>query len=139
MKNKRFKIATDLLSMLLTLIAIITGFILHNEVWHLHIFDDYASWGIHEGVGIALLALVTFHCVEHSFWFKNYSKLKINRKRVTTIFLIIAIIVAVTGITLMSGSHSEIVSHIHYAGGILFTIIAVGHVAKRWKLLKSLF
>ena len=40
MKRNTYKIIVDLLSMLALLAAIITGFMLHKEVWHLHLYND---------------------------------------------------------------------------------------------------
>ena len=57
-----------------------------------------------------------------------------KRKRVSAILLAIVGIVFVTGMILMSGSSYEVISEIHLAAGILFVILAAGHVAKRWKL-----
>ena len=138
MSKNIYKVAVDLLSMLALLAAIITGFKLHKEVWHLHVYDDSFLLGTHETIGLTLLALVAVHCIQHSFWFRNYSKIKVEKKRVTAILLTIGIITAVTGIVLMCGSHSEFISHTHYAGAILFTAITIGHVAKRWKILKAI-
>ena len=138
MNKNKYKVVVDLLSMLALLAAIITGFKLHKEVWHLHVYDDSFLLGTHETIGLTLLALVAVHCIQHSFWFRNYSKIKVEKKRVTAILLTIGIITAVTGIVLMCGSHSEFISHIHYAGAILFTATTIGHVAKRWKILKAI-
>lgn len=139
MKKNKYKAIIDIVSMLALLAAIITGFMLHNEVWHLHAYDHTALWNLHEACGLLLLALVIAHCLQHSFWFRNYAKIKVEKKRVTAILLIIGIIVALSGIMLMCGSHSEFISHTHYAGAILFTAVAIGHVAKRWKILKAMF
>ena len=138
MSKNKYKVVVDLLSILALLAAIITGFKLHKEVWHLHVYDDSFLWGTHETIGLTLLALVAVHCIQHSFWFRNYSKIKVEKKRVTAILLTIGIITAATGIVLMCGSHSEFISHTHYAGAILFTAITIGHVAKRWKILKAI-
>ena len=138
MKNTRYKAATDILSMILLLAAIITGFVLHKEVWHIHYYDDTTLWGLHETIGVMIVALVALHCVQHSFWFRNYSRIPVPRKRVTSILLLLGIVLCITGIILMAGSRSEAVSHIHYASGILFTVVAAGHVAKRWRILRSL-
>ncbi len=138
MNFAKYKPLVDIVSMIMLLVAIVTGFMLHKEVWHLHLFNDHSLWSIHEAVGLVLLVFVAGHCLQHSFWFKNYAKIKPDRKRVTTILLIIGIIVAISGIILMCGSRSELISHIHYVCAILFTIISIGHIAKRWKILKNL-
>lgn len=138
MRITKYKPSVDILAMILTLAAIITGFMLHNDVWHRHVYDNTSLWNQHEAAGLALLILVAVHCTQHSFWFKNYSKIKSVKKIVTTILLIVALTVAVSGIMLMCGSRSEVASHIHYIGAIIFTILAIGHIAKRWKIFKSL-
>ncbi len=137
-KGSRPKVVTDILSMILTVAAIVTGFMLHRDVWHIHNYGNTSLWSFHEAVGLALTVLVILHGIQHSFWFKNYARIKVDRKRVTTIFLILGTLLALTGIILMCGSQSETVSHIHYFSGILFTAVAIGHVAKRWKIFKSL-
>ena len=136
-KNKS-KSAVDILSMLLLLAAIVSGFVLHRDVWHLHFYSNKLLWCIHEAIGLSLIALITIHCIQHSFWFRNFTKIPAKRKRVTAILLIIGGIVLFTGAILMCGSRSETISHIHYALGILFALIAVGHVLKRWKIFRSL-
>ncbi len=138
MKKTNYKTLVDIPAMLLVVAAIITGFMLHDEVWHQHIYDNPFLWTFHEIIGLLLLVLAIVHCVQHSFWFKSYTKIILSKKRVTTILLIIGVIVVISGGVLMCGSHSEPVSHIHYVSGILFTILAIGHVAKRWKMLRAL-
>lgn len=138
MKKSKYKVIVDIVSMILALAAVVTGFVLHDEVWHAHVYDDEALWGAHEAIGLVLAAIVAAHCVQHSFWFKNYSKIRSNKKRITTLLLIVGIIVVLSGIILMYGSRSEFVSHLHYIGALLFIVIATGHVIKRRKILKSL-
>ena len=138
MKKNKSKSIIDILSMLLVLAAIVSGFMLHRDVWHLHLYSNKLTWYIHEVVGLSLIALITIHCIQHSFWFRNFKKIPTQRRRVTTILLIFMGIVGFTGLVLMCGSRSETISHIHYIVGILFTIIATGHVVKRWKIFRSL-
>ena len=137
MKASRLKPIVDIISMIFSLVAIVTGFMLHKDVWHLHVFDNTTLWAIHEICGLVLLVLVSVHCCQHSFWFKNFAKIKANKKRVTSIFLIIGVIVAVSGIILMSGSHSDTISHCHYIGAIVFIILSIVHVTKRWKIFRK--
>lgn len=138
MGKQKTKTVVDIVSMLLLIVAIITGVILHRDVWHLHVYDARILWGLHECAGLGLVAFIAAHCWQHSFWFTNYFRIKPVKKRVTTVLLALGVIVALSGIPLMLGSHSEGISHIHFAAGILFAIISVGHIAKRWKILKSL-
>lgn len=137
MKTTKYKATVDILSILLSLTAIITGFKLHREVWHTHVYDDRTLWQLHEFTGLFLMLFITFHCIQHSLWFKKLAGIASKRKRLTAFLLVLALIVAVTGVILMSGSRSEAVSHIHYAGGILFIAVAIIHVAKRWKIFRS--
>ncbi len=137
-KNAGYKALTDILSVFFLLTAIITGIQLHQEVWHLHVYDNTFLWSLHEIVGLALFAGIILHCIQHSFWFKKYSKIQPNRKIVTTLLLLLGVIVLISGVILMCGSHSEVLSHIHFAGAILFTVVAIGHVAKRFSIFKSI-
>lgn len=84
------------------------------------------------------LALIA-HFVQHKFWFKNYAKIPAVRKGVTSLLFLLAIAVAVSGIILALGSHSQFVSIFHYITAIAFTVLAIGHVAKRWKIFKAQF
>ncbi len=137
MNKTKYKSIVDIFSMILSLAAIITGFMLHKDVWHLHVYDNTSLWAIHEFSGLLLLVLVLIHCCQHSFWFSKYSKIKTNKKITTSILLTAGVIVAVSGIILMCGSHSEAISHCHYIGAILFIILAIVHVAKRWNIFKK--
>lgn len=136
MKNKKF--VNDLVAMACMIVAIATGLILHNHVHHIHYYDSVMLWGTHEAIGLIIAAAIAIHCIQHSFWFKNYTKIPRTRKMVTTILLGLAIIEIITGLTLWNGSHSKAVSITHYITGIAFTIIATGHVAKRWHMFRTL-
>ncbi|MBD5300857.1 MAG: hypothetical protein K2J28_11380 [Duncaniella sp.] len=133
------KEATDIMAMVCTAAAIITGFMLHDEVHHQLLSDNIALWTVHETVGIILAASISMHCTQHKPWFKNYRKIPVKRKRPTTILLAVAILVIMSGILLMCGSHSQFISIFHYIGGILFTLLATAHALKRWPLFRSLF
>ncbi len=139
MKVSVKKLIADIGAMLLLVVAIVTGFMLHREVWHLFVYNNRPLWYAHEALGLGFCAFVGVHCVQHSFWFKNFAKIQPNRKRVTLILLALGVIVLLTGVALMLGSHSGVVSRIHYVGAIALTVIAVGHVAKRWTIFKRLF
>ena len=124
----------DIIAMLCGAVCLVSGLMLHVNVHHLMVYDNTALWAIHEAAGLVLSVAVALHCVQHKVWFKNYRKIAVKRKRVSTILLAIVGIVFVTGMILMSGSSYEVISEIHLAAGILFVILAAGHVAKRWKL-----
>lgn len=136
--NSKNKITVDFCAMVLLLAAIITGFILHRSVNHLFSYNDIALWTAHEAAGLLLLADLIAHSYQHGKWFTNYKKIPLSRKRVTTILIIVGTLLVISGIILMCGSHSHFISIFHYACGIIFTILAIGHVAKRFKILRSL-
>lgn len=74
----------------------------------------------------------------HSLWFRNYGKIPAKRKYVTSILFVDTAVVLVSGALLMFGSRSEAVSHVHYASAIIFTVLAVVHVVRRWSLFRDL-
>lgn len=119
--------------------AIITGFILHKEVHHLFVYDNTWLWAVHILAGLIVAVALLFHCLQHKYWFKNYVKIAAVKKGVTTLLFALAILVAVSGAILALGSHSHFISIFHYVTAIAFTLLAVGHVAKRWKIFLSLF
>lgn len=135
MNKKRL---TDLTQMAATLAAIISGFMLHNHVHHLHLYSDTGLWATHETIGLLIAIAITVHCAQHKFWFKNYTKIAAKRKRVTTIFLVIAVFEVLTGGVLWFGCQSKAVSIAHYGGGIAFTLLAIGHTIKRLKQFQAL-
>lgn len=136
MNRKKY---TDSLAMLLTLFAIVTGFILHRQVHHLFVYNNTSLWCAHEAVGLALTAFVIAHCFQHKPWFKNFSKIKLSRKWLNSCLLLLAVMTLVSGIVLLCGSHSRFVSIFHYITAIAFTLGAIVHVVNRRKLLLALF
>ena len=138
MKSVKWKCVVDVVAMMCVVAAIVSGFVLHREVHHLYIYNDIGLWGMHEAVGLVLAAMLAMHCAQHPQWFRNYRKITVKRKRVTTILLCVGVILAASGVVLMCGSRSEEVSIIHYVLGIVFTLLAVGHVCKRWRIFKGI-
>ncbi len=138
MKITTKKAVVDTCSGLIVILAIITGLMLHWKIWHESEINHDIIWNVHVIEGLTLLVLGWIHCKQHSAWFKNYSKIKKERRRVTTILLIIGLVVIATGIIIICGYNSEMLSHIHYVGAIIFTGFVIGHVAKRWKMYISL-
>lgn len=134
--NKRW---TDIIAMVVVVCAVITGFMLHREVHHLHEYNDTGLWTAHIIAGLIVVMALVFHCLQHKFWFKNYAKLPAARKGVTSLLFALAILVNVSGIILAMGSHSHCVSTFHFITAIAFTVFAIGHVAKRWKIFQALF
>lgn len=132
------KIWVDLGATAMAVCAIITGFLLHSEVHHLYIYDDITLWTVHEVAGVLLALFLLIHCVEHKFWFLNYSKILFKRKWLNSTLFILAIIVISTGVILLCGSHSQFVSILHYIMAIAFAVFAFFHVVGHRKTLMSL-
>lgn len=133
------KKTTDIVDMAMVVCAIITGFMLHREVHHIYVYDNTLLWAVHIIAGLIITGALILHCVQHKYWFKNYAKIPIVRKGVTTLLFALAIVVVVSGVILALGSHSQFVSIFHYITAIAFTVLTIGHVVKRWKIFKSLF
>lgn len=133
------KKTTDITAMVMMVCAIFTGFKLHREVHHLHVYDNAGLWNVHIIAGLIVTIALILHCVQHNFWFKNYAKIKPDRKIVTTILFILACFVILSGAILMCGSHSNFISIFHYVTAIAFTLLTICHVAKRWRIFTALF
>lgn len=88
MIKTKSKSIIDIFSMLLVLAAIVSGFILHKYVWHFNFYSNKLIWYIHEVIGLSLISLITIHCIQHSFWFRNFKRIPTKRRRVTTILLL---------------------------------------------------
>lgn len=138
MKLSKWKCVVDVVAMVCVIAAIVSGFVLHREVHHLYIYNDSGLWALHEAVGMALVAVLAMHGAQHPQWFRNYRKIPVKRKRITTVLLCAGVILAASGIVLMCGSRSEGISILHYGLGIAFTLLAIGHVCKRWRVFKGL-
>lgn len=133
--NKRL---IDISQIICVTVCIITGFVLHNEVHHLHLYDNEGLWYAHEIFGLILAVAIGFHCIQHRMWFKSYDKIPAKKKLASTILFATAFAVIISGCVLMCGSHSHFISILHYVTAIMFTLLALGHVIKRWKIFISL-
>jgi uncharacterized membrane protein len=135
---KTTKPIVDIAAMACLAVAIISGVMLHAEIHHTHVYNDLTLWTIHCVAAIAFVLLAAVHSLQHGFWFRNYGKIPVPRKVFTSLLLLAAVALAVTGAILLAGSHSNSLSIAHYVLGYVGTALAVGHVAKRFKLLKTL-
>lgn len=125
------RLFTDIAVIVTCLVLLLTGIILHAEIHHLHVYDDNLTRTIHEVGGLLFLPLMAAHFVQHHTWFGNYSKIPAKRKRATSVMLMTAILMTISGIILLCGSHSKFISLSHLALSILFSAFAIGHVVNR--------
>ena len=103
-----------------------------HEIWH--------NWAVfHVLVSILFLIVVIFHIVTHWNWYKATIRNGIGRKsKVTAILSTLFLFVALTGFALLGieGAGST-VGKWHFGAGIIVTILSVGHILKRFPLLRK--
>ena len=121
------KSITDIVAVISMLVALVTGFMLHNEIHHSHIYHDVRLWSLHETSGLVWKVIMVLHCVQHTPWFKNYTKIPLRHKAVSTLLLVLSVLIAISGLLLMFGSRSQYISIVHYVLGIIFALAVVYH------------
>lgn len=103
-----------------------------HEIWH--------NWAVfHVLVSILFLIVVILHIVTHWNWYKATIRNGIGRKsKVTAILSTLFLFVALTGFALLGieGAGST-VGEWHFGAGIIVTILSVGHILKRFPLLRK--
>lgn len=103
----------------------------HNhELWH--------HWAVGHVLTVFLFFLaVIFHITIHGGWYKGAARNGIGKKsKITAALSVIFLLVSVTGFILLgvNGENSGI-GLWHYRIGIAATILSVGHILKRIRLL----
>ena len=78
------KSITDIVAVISMLVALVTGFMLHNEIHHSHIYHDVRLWSLHETSGLVWMVIMVLHCVQHTPWFENYTEIPLRHKAVST-------------------------------------------------------
>ena len=104
-----------------------------HEVWH--------RWAVfHVLTSLAMLILGTLHVQTHWAWYKGWFRNGLGkRSRVTALLSCIFLLVVFTGIILLSAVEGEgsAIGLWHYRIGLLLTLISLGHIIKRWKVLRK--
>ena len=129
---------TDVAVLLTFLPASISGFLLHasghnsvHEVWH--------NWAvIHIFSTLVFTIAVGVHIYGHLNWYKSLFQKELGNKSRVTIFLSLLMLATIITGNIVLFRHQGPNSHFglwHYIIGILFTVIAIGHVLKRLKIL----
>lgn len=131
---------TNLILIFFSLATIVSGFMLHiaghsasHKVWEI--------WAVlHSIISISFLVLIVMHLKQHSGWIKTFAK----KMRIATpqgkMFIVLAIllsIVVISGLVLLGVISCN--SHLglwHYKVGIIFSLLAIIHVARRHKMIK---
>ena len=131
---------TDVAVLLTFLPASISGFLLHasghndvHEVWH--------NWAvIHIFSTLVFTIAVGVHIYGHLNWYKSLFQKELGNKSRVTIFLSLLMLATIITGNIVLFRHQGPNSHFglwHYIIGILFTVIAIGHFMKRFKILRN--
>ena len=131
---------TDLLLLICIIPTSVTGFILH---WAAHQADHtlWHNWAVAHVLSTLLFTIiVAVHIYGHWGWYKSLVKNGAkNKSRITILLTILILSVIVTGYTVLI-RHQGANSHFglwHYVLGIALTIVAIGHLIKRHKVLSK--
>ena len=132
---------TDLSMAVLTLVSLFTGVKIHyaghfqsHEIWH--------NWSVvHFFATVALFVTAAIHIKQHWGFYKSLFKSKdFSRRSKITMFVTASFVaVALSGIYLLAfveGQGSS-AGFAHYILGIVFAVLGLGHLAKRWKVFKK--
>lgn len=129
----------DWILIVVFIVSTISGFGLHvaghgndHEVWH--------NWAVfHIAGSVLFLVAIVFHLEVHWGWYKGITKKGIGRKsKVTVVLSTVFLLLSVTGIILLgvNGANSPL-GLCHYKTGIIMTVIAIGHIIKRFPALRK--
>lgn len=133
--NKVIKVDAMLLPAIIG--TVITGIGIHlsghgesHEAWH--------NWAMaHVIFSLVFLILAYCHVKQHWGWYRNLHRRSKKPRIVTVLLSIVMFFELMTGITLLvfiDGDGSRW-GHFHWVGGLVLTIIATGHILKRFKIL----
>ena len=111
------------------------GEISSHEAWH--------NWSVaHFFLSLSWLIAMIFHIKHHLNWYRSIFKnrsLK-HKSHITAILTIVATATIFTGVSLLifvdgQGSH---LGFVHYVAGLLLGLFSIGHLIKRFKILRKL-
>ena len=131
---------TDIAVLLTFLPASISGFILH-AAGHNGIHETWHNWAvIHIFSTLVFTIAVGVHIYGHLNWYKSLFQKRLGNKSRVTIFLSLLMLATIITGNIVLFRHQGPNSHFglwHYIIGILFTVIAIGHFLKRFKILTN--
>ena len=104
-----------------------------HEIWH--------NWAVvHVITSLLFLIFGVVHVKMHWGWYKSlFAKGIGNKSRVTLLLSVIFIVVILTGVALLAfvdGANSGM-GLWHYRIGLIVSAISIGHIVKRWHILKK--
>lgn len=103
----------------------------------------HATWAVwawvHSLFGLLFVGFVVWHVKMHIGWYKSLFKGRSGKPRHPTIILtLMAAVVTLSGLVMLAvaGANSDL-GLWHYGLGLLFSLIAVGHIARRLSILRK--
>ena len=131
---------TDIVVLLTFLPASISGFILH-AAGHNGIHETWHNWAVvHIFSTLVFSMTIGFHVYGHWNWYKTLIQKGLGNKSRVTVFLSLLMLATIITGNIVLFRHQGPNSHFglwHYIIGILFTVIAIGHFMKRFKILRN--
>ena len=129
---------TDIVVLLTFLPASISGFILH-AAGHNGIHETWNNWAVvHIFSTLVFSMTIGLHVYGHWNWYKTIFQKGLGNKSRVTVFLSLLMLATIITGNIVLFRHQGPNSNFglwHYIIGILFTVIAIGHVLKRLKTL----
>lgn len=136
MMRYKTTICIDSALILLLILTVFTGIKLHiaghgvhHELWH-----NWAVW--HTIISLIFILLGIIHVKAHWNWYKGLKRRIKNRSTITLLLSLSFILVAVTGVVLLTytdGESSQIGS-LHYKLGLIMLILGIWHFIKRFSV-----
>ncbi len=138
MKQKtRFR--TDLALAVLFPLSFLSGIGIHYA-GHFQSHTAWHQWSIvHTLANIAFVTAAAMHIGHHRTWYKPLPNPRRRRNRITAALTLVFLSAAVSGVYLLAFTRGEgsRMGTVHYGTGIAFGILGIGHMVKRWKILKK--
>jgi uncharacterized protein YacL len=128
---KTFKIdAAMLLFFIITIVSGVEFHVLHHSANH----NALRLWYILHMAGSGIFfILAVWHIKLHWGWYKGLVKPSKKRRHPTIILSVLFIVESVTAVLKLVGMHHPI-GKIHWVGGLLFTIFAIAHLIRRFRI-----
>lgn len=120
------------------LLTVLSGIKLH-VTGHSNSYEIWHNWSVvHILISGVFLFVCFYHIKMHWGWYKSLFRKKGKKSHITVFLSLVFLIVTLSGIAslIISGNNSGI-GMWHYRIGLLMCAVAVGHLIKRWKILKK--
>lgn len=128
---------TDLIMLPMFVAVVVTGFGFHIS-GHKGVEASIIVWkSIHIVFSAIFAILVAIHIKQHWVWYRNQFKSFNCRNTLTLLLTAVVVFELLSGVILMTDmTCGPIRGHLHWVIGELLSILAIIHIAGRWKSLK---